>query len=98
MQLYSGLHSYLLDKPQTGVSFQSASSEMWFILLHLTTVQGNLIDLHGKVIRYVEFNPDQVDPVYTGPLQVLGPGFAPFKPYVRLNHFYLRVNLLLVLF
>lgn len=54
--------------------------------------QGNLVDLHGKVIRYVDYNPEQQDPVYTGPLQVLGPGFAPFKPYVRPPYFYTRVS------
>lgn len=59
-------------------------------------MQGNLVDLHGKVLRYVDYNPDQQDPVYTGPLQVLGPGFAPFKPYVRPKHFYTRVSLYLV--
>ena len=55
-------------------------------------VQGNLVDLHGNVIRYVDYNPDQQDPVYTGPLQLLGPGFAPFKPYVRPAYFYARVR------
>ena len=56
------------------------------------SLKGNLVDLHGKVLRYVDYNPDQQDPVYTGPLQVLGPGFAPFKPYVRPKHFYTRVS------
>jgi hypothetical protein len=38
---------------------------------------------------------DQADrdgPVYDGPVQILGPGFAPFKPYLRPRFFYLRVR------
>ena len=106
---HSGLHSYLLDKPQTGVSFEYIYIERererervntlsrigctftFFFPLSLF-LQGNRVDLHGKVLRYVDYDPDQQDPVYTGPLQVLGPGFAPFKPYVRPKHFYTRVS------
>ena len=32
-------------------------------------------------------------PVYDGPAQVLGPGFAPFKPYLRPHFFHLRVSI-----
>ena len=73
------------------LSLSQSLSLSLFLSISLS-LQGNLVDLHGKVLRYVDFNPDQQDPVYTGPLQVLGPGFAPFKPYVRPNRFYIRVS------
>ena len=71
-----------------GISFSLSLS----LSLSLSPSQGNLVDLHGKHIRSVDYDPDQQDPVYTGPLQVLGPGFAPFKPYVRPSYFYTRVS------
>ena len=39
-----------------------------------------------------EDQADRDGPVYDGPVQILGPGFAPFKPYLRPRFFYLRVR------
>ena len=50
------------------------------------------MDIHGNVIQEVPYDPAKKDPIYTGPQQVLGPGFAPFKPYLRPPYFYLRVR------
>ena len=65
-----------------------------------------MVDIHENVIRHIpaDPNPDHSDtpeqngadhdgPVYDGPVQVLGPGFAPFKPYLRPPFFYLRVSI-----
>lgn len=62
----------------------------------LDVTQGVVVDLHGDVLQEVPPDAEQEGPVYTGPLQVLGPGFAPFKPYLRPSYFYLRVSLCLV--
>ena len=52
-----------------------------------------MIDLHGKVITAIPSGPvEDENPVHTGPLQVLGPGFPPFKPYLRPPYFFLRVS------
>lgn len=54
-------------------------------------MQGILVDVHGSIIREVPFDSNE-DSLYTGHLQVIGPGFAPFKPYLRPRHFYFRVS------
>ena len=51
-----------------------------------------MVDLHENMIREVPYDPNHEGPVYTGPLEVLGPGFAPFKPYLRPPFFHLRVR------
>lgn len=51
------------------------------------------MDMHGKVIQALPYDPNWEGPVYTGPNQVLGPGFPPFKPYLRPRYFGLRVSL-----
>lgn len=51
------------------------------------------MDMHGKVIQALPYDPNWEGPVYTGPTQVLGPGFPPFKPYLRPQYFVLRVSL-----
>ena len=53
------------------------------------------MDVHGNVIREVPFDASHEGAVYTGRLQVLGPGFAPFKPYLRPKYFYIRVRAML---
>ncbi|KAL5467202.1 hypothetical protein EMCRGX_G031401 [Ephydatia muelleri] len=65
-----GLHSYLLDRPQSG---------------------GTVVDINEAVIRHIPYDPQFPGPVYDGPLQVTGPGYAPFKPYLRPRLFYLRI-------
>lgn len=53
-----------------------------------------MVDLHGNVIASIPASPiEEEGPVHTGPLQVLGPGFPPYKPYLRPPYFYLRVSL-----
>lgn len=52
------------------------------------------MDMHGKVIQGLPYDPNWEGPVYTGPNQVLGPGFPPFKPYLRPQYFGLRVSLI----
>ena len=59
-----------------------------------------MVDVHENIVRHVprDANRDQAEladanePVYDGPVQVLGPGFAPFKPYLRPTFFYFRVS------
>ena len=51
-----------------------------------------MVDVHGTIIREVPFEPNHEGPIYTGRLQVLGAGFAPFKPYLRPRYFYFRVS------
>ena len=52
------------------------------------------MDLNENLLREIPYNPDVAnqEPPYTGPLQVLGPGFAPFKPYLRPYYFFPRVS------
>lgn len=57
-----------------------------------TPTQGNLVDLHENILREVPYDPNHEGPIYTGPLEVLGPGFAPFKPYLRPPFFHFRVS------
>jgi E3 ubiquitin-protein ligase MARCH6 len=78
-----GLQSYLLDKAQTG---------------------GDVVDIHENVVRHIppvaadgdQDNANRDGPVYDGPVQVLGPGFAPFKPYLRPRFFYIRMAVFLL--
>ena len=51
-----------------------------------------MVDVHGSILRTVPSDADVKGPVYSGRLQVIGPGFAPFKPYLRPRYFYLRVS------
>ena len=51
-----------------------------------------MVDVHGSVLREVLPGAHVDGPVFTGRLQVVGPGFAPFKPYLRPHYFYLRVS------
>lgn len=60
--------------------------------LFYVNLQGVLVDVHGSIIREVPYNPTHEGPLYTGRLQVIGPGFAPFKPYLRPSNFYFRVS------
>lgn len=48
------------------------------------------MDVHGSIIREVPLNSDEHN--NNDRLQVIGPGFAPFKPYLRPRHFYFRVS------
>ena len=57
------------------------------------------MDIHENVLRHIPVGGDdggpgavQDGPVYAGPVQVLGPGFAPFKPYLRPRFFFIRVS------
>ena len=49
------------------------------------------MDVHGAAIAHVPDDPEYNAPLYTR-LQVIGPGFAPFKPYLRPKYFYFRVS------
>ena len=103
---FSGLQSYLLDKAQTAVSCGSLFSLHTHALslslsLSLSLLphpppplssQGKIVDVHETIIREVPPGPTPEGPVYDGPAQVLGPGFAPFKPYLRPYYFHLRVR------
>ena len=51
-----------------------------------------VVDMHGKIIQAVPYDPQFSGPAYTGATQTLGPGFAPFKPYLRPSYFFLRVK------
>ena len=64
-----------------------------------TYTQGKVVDFSENVIREIPYDPNDTNdtntgPVYTGPLQVHAPGFAPFKPYLRPTYFYIRVSVL----
>ena len=48
--------------------------------------------MHGTIIQIVPYDPTLVGPVYTGATQSMGPGFAPFKPYLRPSYFFIRVR------
>lgn len=61
------------------------------------SIQGDVVDIQENVVRHVPVDPSQDGPapdgpVYDGPVQILGPGFAPFKPYLRPRFFYIRVS------
>ncbi|XP_019864267.1 PREDICTED: E3 ubiquitin-protein ligase MARCH6-like isoform X1 [Amphimedon queenslandica] len=56
---------------------------------------GVVVDMHGNVIMTLPYDPNWEGPVHPGPAEVLGPGFAPFKPYLRTKYFFLRVTILL---
>lgn len=51
-----------------------------------------MVDVHGSIIREVPYDADNDGSIFTGRLQVIGPGFAPFKPYLRPKYFYFRVS------
>lgn len=51
-------------------------------------MQGNLIDIHGNIIQYIPLHSHYVG---SRRLEVLGPGYAPFKQYLRPKYFYFRV-------
>lgn len=48
--------------------------------------------MHGTIIQIVPYDPSHAGPVYTGATQSMGPGFAPFKPYLRTKNFFVRVS------
>ena len=55
------------------------------------------MDIQENVLRHVPQDPGHDGPapdgpVHDGPVQILGPGFAPFKPYLRPRFFYIRVS------
>jgi E3 ubiquitin-protein ligase MARCH6 len=47
--------------------------------------------MHGNIIHYLEYDSDWEGPAYVGANEVIGPGFAPFKPYLRPSYFFLRI-------
>ena len=55
-------------------------------------VQGVIVDTHGQIIGNLNYDPNWEGPVYNGENQILGPGFAPFKPYLRPKYFISRVS------
>ncbi len=55
-----------------------------------------MVDIHGNPIRHIEYDPTWEGPVYIGDNQTLGPGYAPFKPYLRPKYFQIRVCGLIV--
>lgn len=89
-----GLQSYLLDKAQTGGDVVDVHEN---VIRHIPRggddqppdpVAEREDDQQGHNEAPA---PDPEGPVYDGPAQVLGPGFAPFKPYLRPHFFYLRM-------
>ena len=60
-----------------------------FFYMH---TQGSVVDINEVVIRHIPYDIQFQGPVYDGPVQVIGPGYAPFKPYLRPRLFYLRVS------
>ena len=65
---------------------------MFIFIVHYHFIcKGTIVDVHGKVIQVLDYDSNWESPAYTGPNQVIGPGFAPFKPYLRPGWFYLRV-------
>lgn len=76
------------------VSDRGMFYDYYIVLLRmLLDTKGDVVDVHGSVLREVPFGADGDGPVFTGRLQVIGPGFAPFKPYLRPHYFYFRVSL-----
>jgi E3 ubiquitin-protein ligase MARCH6 len=60
-------------------------------LLDLPQAGGRVVDMHGTVLYELPDGTPQPGPVYGGNPQVLGPGFAPFKPYLRPRYFVLKL-------
>jgi E3 ubiquitin-protein ligase MARCH6 len=64
-------------------------------LLDKPQTGGDVIDIHENVLLHIPAEPNPDNPAPNGPvydgIQVLGPGFAPFKPYLRPRFFYVRV-------
>ena len=61
-------------------------------LNHCMCPQGTVVDMRGQAMHELPEGDPQPGPVYNGEPQVLGPGFAPFKPYLRPKFFYVKVS------
>ena len=62
------------------------------VCLCLCVLQGTVVDMRGQAMQDLPEGNPQPGPVYNGEPQVLGPGFAPFKPYLRPKFFHLKVS------
>ena len=62
------------------------------VCLSVCILQGTVVDMRGQAMLDLPEGNPQPGPVYNGEPQVLGPGFAPFKPYLRPKFFHLKVS------
>lgn len=63
-----------------------------YTCVSVCVLQGTVVDMRGQAMQDLPEGNPQPGPVYNGEPQVLGPGFAPFKPYLRPKFFHLKVS------